>query len=226
MCKREAPLASSRTSDKNRTAVGSLDSACEEHACTGSFMRQGRERSALVAASFSMTTSLCAPTQVEHSLLATAQHWIWGSQNQGKDPTVGHRAAAVGVYSRRISEDRSLMVATPTQLTSQYTLRVRGAGPQQGVRGWGYRMLRAVISCERQMELEPKAASEHSCGCLNKKRISPMSAHGPHLHSPLDRGPVHGGEKNILKGNRASFSPTLRGSALATWDQTLPPTGQ
>ena len=86
-----------------------------------------------------------------------------------------------------------------------------------------------VIGCEGQRTPAHEAASEWSRRHLHRQHIRPLSAHGPPLlwHFPPQGQESWCGEreKHTLKGNRASLSPTLRGSAPVTWDQTLPHVG-
>ena len=67
----------------------SLDSAPEGCKCPGLPLRQGRERSALLAARFPMAASPCTWAQAKpmfqpHVDHATAQHWIWGATTREK----------------------------------------------------------------------------------------------------------------------------------------------
>ena len=57
----------------------SLDSAHEEHTCIGQPQRQGSERSALVAAAFSMTTSPGAPARASKHSGSTPSMPQWGT---------------------------------------------------------------------------------------------------------------------------------------------------
>lgn len=147
----------------------------------------------------------------------------------------GAALGIVGTYSSSIPEAAQISGGGySTTVISRYMPRVHADSTCPAV----WRRLGAVISCEGQMGLAPKAVSEQSEGfhrrhlhrhCVKSTRTSVCSPRKLRAHllqgSPLlgqaywcvERG------THTLKGNRPSVGPTLTTSAPATWDQTLHP---
>lgn len=156
-------MAGCRTTGTNLRSGESLDSAHEECECLGLSLRQGGERTALVAAKFPTTTSAGVLAQDEQilwpcSLHITARHWIWDGHNSRKEShrtevthsegrTCGAVVAIVGNYSSSVSEAAQISEGScsSTFHTLIYAKSPYGpclpcaVPPQQGkdCRGWG-----------------------------------------------------------------------------------------
>ena len=130
-----------------------------------------------------------------------------------------------------------MALATPSQLTLQYMLRIHKGLTCPVV--WfqtrqRWQKLGATIGCEGQKELRPTVSEPvqpvHSrqLGTL----LRPMWAESPkRLSLPLHYSPLGQGSwfweggKHTVKGNRANMGSVLRASAPATWDENPHPTG-